>query len=236
MPNRTYDWSLAASMPRIMPGWSWSSTDQPGVVAGGDKIRTHAVGIVEQLAELDPVVAHHAGIGSAADRVLVDKVVNDLAEFGFQIQRVPGNAQPLRDACVHLRHPGHCNNPACDRPAGSARAAGGRFALAVDRTGRDGLFPVPHEHTGNVMSGLHQQVRSDAGIDTSGHCQYDSSHDRICLHTDRLEPALGHPAAVPQRNRNKTPFPAVVCRGRLRDNQVRDPPTVTGRRAGPFPR
>jgi hypothetical protein len=50
-------------------------------VTRGDEFGANTVGIVKQLAELDPVVAHDTGIGSAPDRVFLDKVIDDLAKF-----------------------------------------------------------------------------------------------------------------------------------------------------------
>ena len=63
-----------------------------------DKLGVHAIGIIEQLAELDPVVALHTRIRRAAGRVLGDEIVDDLDELSLQIQRVKRDAELVGDA------------------------------------------------------------------------------------------------------------------------------------------
>src|SRR5262245_41153653 len=64
-------------------------------MARRDKLSAHTIRIGEQSSELKPLVAHDARIGSLTGTVLVDKVVHDAAEFGFQIQCIAGDAQPI---------------------------------------------------------------------------------------------------------------------------------------------
>ena len=64
----------------------------------GDELGPDAVGIVEQLAELEPVVALHARVGRAAAGVFVDEVVDDLPELGLQVQGIKRNVQPVGHA------------------------------------------------------------------------------------------------------------------------------------------
>ena len=140
-------------------------------MARGDELGADAVGVIEQLAELDPVVALHAGIGRAAGRVFVDEVVDDPAELGVEIQRVKRNAQAIGDA------------------AGVGGIGGGAAALfvveAVDDGESCGELHRPLKRARRTATGdwwpwrmktpitswpcCDQQVGRDAGIDTAGH-------------------------------------------------------------------
>ena len=62
------------------------------------ELRPDAVGIVEQLPELQPVVALHARVGRAAAGVFGDEVIDDLAELGLEVQRVERNVELVGDA------------------------------------------------------------------------------------------------------------------------------------------
>ena len=70
----------------------------PGVMAGGDEIGPDAVGIVEQLAELQPVVADDAGIGGAAGGVFVHEIVDDPAELVLEIEGIKRDVEPIGHA------------------------------------------------------------------------------------------------------------------------------------------
>ena len=80
-----------------------ASRFQPRVVPRRHELGPDAVRIVEQLAELDPVVALHARIRRPPGRVLGDEVVDDLAELFLQIQRVERNAKLVGHAPRILR-------------------------------------------------------------------------------------------------------------------------------------
>ena len=84
-------------------------------MAGGDELGADAVGVVEQLAELDPVVALHAGIRRAPGRVLVDEVVDDLPELVLQIERVERDAELVGHAAGVVGVGARCSSLACGR-------------------------------------------------------------------------------------------------------------------------
>ena len=68
---------------------------QLGVMPCGDEVRTDAVGIVAQAAELDPVVAHHARIGRAAAGVFVNEIVDDAVEILLEVERVERHVEAV---------------------------------------------------------------------------------------------------------------------------------------------
>ena len=67
-------------------------------MARGHPLGPDAVGILQQLAELQPGVADDARIGRAAGGVFGDEIVDDPAEFLLEIQHVKGYAQPVGHA------------------------------------------------------------------------------------------------------------------------------------------
>ena len=69
-------------------------------MSGRQEFGPDAVGVIEQLAEFDSVVAHHARIGRASDGVFIDEVIDDAAKFFFEIECVKRNAQSLGDAAT----------------------------------------------------------------------------------------------------------------------------------------
>ena len=50
---------------------------ESGVMAGRNVLGSHAVGVVEQLAKLDPVVALHARVRRAAGIVLLEELLEE---------------------------------------------------------------------------------------------------------------------------------------------------------------
>ena len=64
----------------------------------GDVVRIDTVCVVEQAAELDPVVAHDARIGCASRCVFIDKIVDDVGKFGLQVERVKRNVHLVGNA------------------------------------------------------------------------------------------------------------------------------------------
>ena len=89
-------------------------------MAGGDELGPDAVGIVEQLAELEPVVADDAGIRRAGRRYSSDEIIDDPAELVRRFRRVKRNIEPI----------GHA--------AGIGGVAGAAAALLVIGPRRDG--------------------------------------------------------------------------------------------------
>ena len=68
------------------------------VMASGDARCAHALGQIEELIELDEVVAERAGDGRAARQIIVDKRLDDLLfEARLEVDHVIGDAQMLRD-------------------------------------------------------------------------------------------------------------------------------------------
>ena len=73
-------------------------TANAGVMAGGNKLGADLACKVPQLAELEPVVAHHAGVRRASREVLLREVILDPAERVLKVERVKRNVE-------HVRHP-----------------------------------------------------------------------------------------------------------------------------------
>ena len=156
---------------------------QPGVVPRGHEVGTHAVGIVEQLAELQPVVADHAGVRRAAGRVLGHEVIDDPVELVLKIQGVKRNPQPVGNApgVVGVGRGAAALLVAGTLDDGKQRAGrgrpgrcggcigGGRSAAFAGRH-----FAVPHQHTDDLVAGRAQQVRRDTAVDASRHGQDDA--------------------------------------------------------------
>ena len=67
-------------------------------MAGRYKRGSDAVGIVEELAELDPVIADDARIGRSRRRVLANEIVDDLPELGVEVQCIKWNVEPIGHA------------------------------------------------------------------------------------------------------------------------------------------
>lgn len=149
---------------------------EPSIVAGCDKLGSHAVGVVKKFAELEPVVALHAGIGGPTDGVLVDEVVDDLPELGLQIEGVKRNVEAVGNAT---------------RVFGIARTT---TALLVIRTffedrelkarcidGASSLrfFAMTHENANHLVPSAREERGSDTAIDTSRHGQHDPRHEAL---------------------------------------------------------
>ena len=57
----------------------------------GDEFSADAIGVIEELAEFQPVITNDARIGRPAGGVFVDEIVDDLVEFSLQIEGVEGD-------------------------------------------------------------------------------------------------------------------------------------------------
>ena len=67
-------------------------------MAGGDVLRAELVGALDEPAELEVLVAHHARIRRAAGLVFLGEVLDDLAlELRRFVNEVIGNAQLVAD-------------------------------------------------------------------------------------------------------------------------------------------
>ncbi len=71
---------------------------QLGIVTRGDGVGIDLLGEFPQLAELEPVVAHHAGIGRAAGQVFVGEVVLDPAKRVLKVEGVKRNIEQVGHA------------------------------------------------------------------------------------------------------------------------------------------
>src|SRR5690606_4297462 len=74
-------------------------------MAGRDFLRAELAGLPDEIAELQMLVAHHAGVGCATGLVLGREVIdNHLLKFGRLVDKVIGNAKFVADrAGVHDR-------------------------------------------------------------------------------------------------------------------------------------
>ncbi|GIX14265.1 MAG: hypothetical protein KatS3mg118_2224 [Paracoccaceae bacterium] len=102
------------------------SVDAPDIVPGGEEIRPQFARGLKKVAELDALVAAHAGQGRRAGEIAVGEVVDHLAsEDRFVIQHVVGNAQTL----------GHPPGVADVLPRAAGAAALHRRAVIVELQG-----------------------------------------------------------------------------------------------------
>jgi hypothetical protein len=143
---------------------------ESGVVPRRYELRADAVGVVEQLAKLEPVVAHHAGIGRAALCVLVDEVVDDLLKLLLQVEGIKRNVEPLSDAAGVLGIAGAAASLLVIGPLRQNRQQrSARGLLALNTACHWRLLAVAHEDPHDLVPLLQQQVRSDAAVDTAAH-------------------------------------------------------------------
>ncbi len=143
---------------------------QPGIMSGRQKLGPDAVRIVKQLAEFDLVVAHHAWIGRAANRVFVDKVIDDVAKFFFEVECVKRNTQSFGHAASILRVGGAAAALFVVGPIVKNGQQRRGVQFAVNCTGSDSLFAMSHENTDYFMTLFGQKMCRDARIDAARHC------------------------------------------------------------------
>ena len=139
---------------------------QPCVMPSGHEFGPNAIRIVEQLAEFDPVIALHAGIGRPPRRIFVHEVVNDLNKLGLQIERVERDSEFVGDAASIL---------------GIAGSAAALFMIEtvtlLGTTDADRrLLAMAHENANHVVPLLGEQMGCDAGIDSATHGQHNTRH------------------------------------------------------------
>ncbi len=81
------------------PGEMFDAVDglDAGVVAGGDIVGVDAVGVFEEFAELEPIIATDAWIGGSACVVFADEIINDAIELLFEIEHVQRDVEHGRD-------------------------------------------------------------------------------------------------------------------------------------------
>ena len=93
---------------------------------GGHEVGAELLAVRPELAELEPVVANHAGIRRAAGEIFVGKVIDDAVEVAFEIESVKRYVETVGDAPEHRRHPGQRSSPSCGEGAASAPAVSPR--------------------------------------------------------------------------------------------------------------
>ena len=139
-------------------------------VLGADLLRE-----VPQLAELQPVVAHHARIRRAAGEVFVGEVVLDPAERVLKVQSVKWNVESIGDSS-RIRSVGRAAASLLVRLCidnGQRDAESRRAGLLVGR-------PGPHKQTDDLVPLLLEQDGRCRAVDTAAHRENDSLH-RISL-------------------------------------------------------
>jgi hypothetical protein len=124
----------------------------------GNALRSDAVGIVEQLAELEPVVADDAGIRRAGRAIFADEIVDDLAELVGEVQGVKRNVEQFSHAAgiggvggaaAALLVVGPRREDCERRGARPLERAGPGAGSRTDLLNR---FPVAHEHTDDLVA------------------------------------------------------------------------------------
>ncbi len=137
------------------------------IVPGGDKVCPDSFGILSQLAELEPVVTAHAGIGRPAAVVFGDEVIDDLREVLLEVQDIERNAQCGRDSTSI----GRVENRAAALFIRASLRGGGAFGLlmGLNSIGRS----QSHENAQDLISLAKEQCRGDGAIDAAGHREHD---------------------------------------------------------------
>src|SRR3954470_8904691 len=134
---------------------------QPGVVAGDDGVEPQRPGTVEHGGELDLLVAPHAGIGSAAGRVLGDEVLDHV--LGEALGQIP---DVERDAQL-VGHPARVVSVL--DAAAPAGAAAQRLPVRRQR----------QVHAGDLVTGVDGQGRGDRGVHSPAH-RGEHAHGQCC--------------------------------------------------------
>ena len=132
----------------------WSMLDLC-VVPRGHEITAELLTKLPQLAELEPIVADNTGVGRSSFEVFISKVVDDLPEFLFKIERIKRNPEFVGDP---------------SRIPGIDGGAASFFAIGPLIVGI-GVRTRAHEQTDNVVPLPLQQHRGDGAIDAATHCQ-----------------------------------------------------------------
>ena len=146
---------------------------QPGIVAGGDIVCSHRFREVPEMAELQPVVAHHAGIGRATGQVFVRKVVLDTSESVLEIHGVKRDVQCVGNSS-RVGRVGRAAAPLfvrwCVQDRQVRPGHGARFRLRRAR---------PHEQPNDVEALFAEQHGSCRTVDSAAHCQHNTCHGVI---------------------------------------------------------
>ena len=122
----------------------------PHVVAGGERVRPQIAGDVQQIAELDALVAAHAGDRRLAAQVRVGEILDHrLAEAGLVVEHVVTDAEPVGD------------------PAGVVDVLAGATGAGPSPLGARRI--ELQRDADDLVAGLRQQGGGDRRIDAAGH-------------------------------------------------------------------
>ena len=159
------------------------------VVPGRDRLRAVGLPLLEQRAELQPVVAVHARVRRAAGEVVADERLDHLlAEVRLEVDRVEWEAESVRNRARVARIGG--------RTAGRERLL--RPAVAI--------VPRAHVHADHLGAGAMQQRRRDRAVDAAAHRNDDPPAAPVIERGDgRLERAHACASALiqPQQPRDR---------------------------------
>ncbi len=124
-------------------------------MSGGDPFGAELAGTLGEGAELEVLVAHDAGVGSAAGAVFLSEVTDDLGlEVAGFINQVEGDAEPMADR---------------------AGIGNGLWAAAfVLGAGHAVLRPEFESDANDFETLLQEQGSSSGGVHTAGHSEYDT--------------------------------------------------------------
>lgn len=143
---------------------------QLSVMPGRDFFSADIASKIPKVAELKPVVAHHAWVRSAAGKVLVCEVIFDAPEGIFEVYCVERDVQRIGDspgicrircAAATLFMDGGVND--------GQRVRRQRARFGFRRAG-------PHEQSDDFVALLLKQNGGSRAIDSAAHCEYDSGH------------------------------------------------------------
>lgn len=142
--------------------------EESSVVSGGDELRIDRISVVEEFAELDPVVALHAGVWGSSTSVFIDEVVDDFSEIGLKVEGVEGDSEQIGDASSICRIAGAAASLFVVETSLQDGEDGPRGGT-VEATGGGRFFAMSHEDSDDVVTGFDEEVRSHAAIDTTTH-------------------------------------------------------------------
>ncbi len=147
------------------------AVDAAHVMPGGERVGAEIARGRQQVAELDRLIAAHAGDRRLAARVGVGEVVDHVAaEAALVVEHVMRYAQPLGDA-----------RGVVDVPAGAA--------CALLRQGRAMVVELQRD-ADHVAPLLHQQRRRHRAVDAAGHGDDDAALARGLVEAKGVHPRL----------------------------------------------
>ncbi len=145
----------------------------PRIMPRRDELRPDRVGILDHLAELQLVIAHHARIRRPPPRILRCEVINDLVKLFFEVQCIKRNAQHPRHEpriprvtrrAAPLPRPHFLPFvPLCLRAFVPFRGCLLPVACCLSP------HPMPHKQPDHLVPLLHQQARGHTAVHPAAH-------------------------------------------------------------------